>query len=664
MRNVTSGFTVACAVGLALWMPALATGHPTSGDTTATAPTIGFPMYYDKLSAGDFKQEIHRKGVHPFRQHEGGGDHLPAVSRNVELVSKTRLTTELGRVSDVSALGDYAYLGAYDEPECSTGGVWIVDISNPASPRKVGLIPSHEDSYTAEGVHALRVTTPAFNGDLLAYSNEMCLSGRVSNGVGGVTLVDVSNPLRPKKLVEGFGDFTTKGQSQRKAHQIHSVLAWDAGDKAYAVIIDDEEDLDIDILDITNPSKPKLISETGLPHWPAARSNGYGNENLFHDVEVRKVGDKWEMVASYWDVGYVKLDVTDPANPKFISDSDYAAEDPEFPGVGAPEGNGHQGAWNRSGEYFVATDEDFSPYRTEPLQITSGPNQGAYSSQPISGGGPVTLLADKRLNGPTVYGGYGCPGSAPIPPRAHTLPMMLAPGEEAILVLQRGPEGDPSATEEACFPGEKAAAGAAAGYDAVVIAGRHLGSEAADEPPYCGAGGYPAKPIVSFCIGHKALHVLFNKLPAQFGAYNPALEPAINAAGERIDVTAIFDGWGYVHLFDAGSFEDLDTYAVEETKLERNAVGAGDLSVHEVDADVFRNDLMHYSYYAAGYRATKIVQTADGPRLQEVAAFIDEGGNNFWGVHPMADRRPGHEGESLVLLSDRDFGLYVVKYKP
>jgi hypothetical protein len=273
----------------------------------------------------------------------------------------------------------------------------------------------------------------------------------------------------------------------------------------------------------------------------------------------------------------------------------------------------------------------------------------------------VTLLADKRLNGPTVYGGYGCNTSAPIPPRSQTLPPVLDSGEEAILVLQRGPSGDPSATEEACFPGEKAANGRAAGYDAVIIAGRHLGTAAADEPPYCGSGGYPPEPVVSFCIGHGALHVLFDKMPPQYGAYDPALEPQVGAVGERVDVTAVFDGWGYVRLLDPRTMQNLDTYAVEETKLESNAVGAGDLSVHEVDPDLFEDDLMHLSYYAAGYRAVRVVPTATGARLEEVASFIDEGGNNFWGVHPIADRRAGREGETLVLLSDRDYGLYVLK---
>jgi hypothetical protein len=63
---------------------------------------------------------------------------------------------------------------------------------------------------------------------------------------------------------------------------------------------------------------------------------------------------------------------------------------------------------------------------------------------------------------------------------------------------------------------------------------------------------------------------------------------------------------------------------------------------------------MHVSYYAGGYRALQIAEGNGGARLEEVGAFIDEGGNNFWGVHPMADTRAGHEGQTLVLLSDRD----------
>jgi hypothetical protein len=46
--------------------------------------------------------------------------------------------------------------------------------------------------------------------------------------------------------------------------------------------------------------------------------------------------------------------------------------------------------------------------------------------------------------------------------------------------------------------------------------------------------------------------------------------------------------------------------------------------------------------------------------IQEVGAFIDEGGNNFWGVEVWHDEH----GEQFVLASDRDLGLYIFKYTP
>ena len=79
------------------------------------------------------------------------------------------------------------------------------------------------------------------------------------------------------------------------------------------------------------------------------------------------------------------------------------------------------------------------------------------------------------------------------------------------------------------------------------------------------------------------------------------------------------------------------------------AQGFGDLSVHEVAMDPERR-LAYISYYSAGFRILKY-----GPRgLREVGAFIDEGGNNFWGVEV-------HEvdGRQYVIASDRDFGLYI-----
>jgi hypothetical protein len=43
--------------------------------------------------------------------------------------------------------------------------------------------------------------------------------------------------------------------------------------------------------------------------------------------------------------------------------------------------------------------------------------------------------------------------------------------------------------------------------------------------------------------------------------------------------------------------------------------------------------------------------------LKETGRYIDEGGNNFWGVEQFTYR-----GNRLIAASDRDYGLYVFDY--
>jgi hypothetical protein len=103
-----------------------------------------------------------------------------------------------------------------------------------------------------------------------------------------------------------------------------------------------------------------------------------------------------------------------------------------------------------------------------------------------------------------------------------------------------------------------------------------------------------------------------------------------------------------------GSIEQIDTYAIPESQDPARAFDSGDLSVHEVAIDP-EERLAYFSYYAGGLRVARYGRNG----LTEVGAFIDEGGNNFWGVE-VYERRD----RTYVLASDRDFGLYIFKYNP
>jgi hypothetical protein len=520
----------------------------------------------------------------------------------------------------------------------------------------VNFLESPEGSYVGEGVQVLTLDTPSFKGDVLINNNEICDPTKTA-AVGGISLWDVTRPTKATPLALGVGDRSNAdGTTAQVAHQVHSAFMWTTGDKAYAVLVDDEEPLDVDILDITNPRVPTLVAETGLPQWPAAQSPlANGAEPMFHDVVVRKFADTWTMLLSYWDAGWITLNVNDPANPVFMDDSEYDRPDP-LTGFDTPEGNAHQAEWDRTGEFIVATDEDFSPYRPA-FEVVDGSAAGPYPSGEFGFARPIATLRDERLNGPTVYGGYGCDANRGDIPGPSILEP-LAAGEEAIVVFSRGPTQDPNDPATAACPfTQKIENARRAGYGAAIIANHHVGALAGAEPDaaFCGSGDPIDLPAL--CVGHRALHRLFGREPEYTVPYRGGdpgdKEPNPGDKGARVTATARFDGWGYVHLLDARTLEPIDAFAIREALDERYATGHGDLSVHEVATDPDTN-LAYLSYYAGGLRVLRYGE--DG--LREVGRFIDEGGNNFWGIEVLKHR----DGQKYLLASDRDSGLYIFRY--
>jgi hypothetical protein len=151
------------------------------------------------------------------------------------------------------------------------------------------------------------------------------------------------------------------------ANQTHSAFLWDAGDKAYLVATDDEEVTDVDIFDVTDPKHPVLIGEFNLNEFNISQPELGLVDSFLHDMVVKQIGGRFIMLLSYWDGGFVLLDVTDPANPVFLGDSEFTNPDPELleqTGVAlTPEGNAHQAEFTADNRYVIGTDEDFAPYR-------------------------------------------------------------------------------------------------------------------------------------------------------------------------------------------------------------------------------------------------------------------------------------------------------------
>jgi len=578
-------------------------------------------------------------GAHDTHQHGASTGHLPAANANVELISKLKMKNAVPeKIADVGVLNGYAYLAAWGVVTCKYNGVHVVDIRDPEAPTEVAFIVSKEGSYPGEGVQALHIDTPAFDGDILVTNNEKC---KEPSGFGGLNIYDITRPTAPTPLTEGFGDSGgTPGAGKKAANQIHSVFAWDAGDKAYAVIVDNEEAEDVDIIDITNPKKPVFIAEYDLAVlFPQILQAAPSNlvEVFLHDMVVKEIGGRQVMLLSYWDAGYVALDFTDPLAPTYIGDTDFTDPDPELlesTGISAPpEGNGHQSEVTRDNAYLIGADEDFAPFSLIARNLDDATDITASQ-----GSGTTPLTPGNTIEGSSVFVGRACIGDDAVPAGAAGV---------QIAVVERG----------LCTFTEKVTnVIAAGGYEAVLIFNR-TGTDGGCD----GAlgmtveGDIPTFGVAPRGQGFAIFDEPYSNADCLAGAGPERLLVDIGTVGDMLRFESTFDGWGYVHLFEygAGKMAELDTFAIPEAHDPAFASGFGDLSVHEVAASHQRDDLAYLSYYSGGFRVLKIV--ADN--LVEVGHYIDVGGNNFWGVQVFESG-----GQEYVAASDRDFGLYIFQY--
>ena len=165
--------------------------------------------------------------------------------------------------------------------------------------------------------------------------------------------------------------------------------------------VDNTEFADVDIWDITDPKVPEFIRDFDpftLPEVNDIVSLGANGNNFFHhDVVVKSIGTQMRMLVSYWDAGYIQLNVNNPKSPSFITDTDYDEPDP-LTGYDPPEGNAHQAEYSADNQFILAADEDFSPFR-----LIGGITQAPYAGEGFSG----IVTAQALRTGPAHRGRHG-----------------------------------------------------------------------------------------------------------------------------------------------------------------------------------------------------------------------------------------------------------------
>ena len=252
-------------------------------------------------------------------------------------------------------LDGVAYLGSWGGPaNCPSLGVRVIDVHDPASPSPIGSAAVYTGT-TAEHLAVVHYATQAFTGNVLVAGIQRCRAG--SGAPGGLALWDVSDASNPKEL----GFFATG----RGSRGVHEFTVQHQGDRwlAYLAVPNSEVSDgtgDLRILDVTDPRNPAQLTDwgakrdAGLPVGSGAACAPYCRgsvpEAFLHSVALS--ADGRTAYLSYWDLGVIILDVSEPTAPRWLGR--YA--EPQ-----AAEGNTHSVALAQDGELALVADETITP---------------------------------------------------------------------------------------------------------------------------------------------------------------------------------------------------------------------------------------------------------------------------------------------------------------
>ena len=288
---------------------------------------------------------------------------------------------------DVWFHDDTAYVGTWRNP-CTGQGVKVVDVSDPANPVVLPRLGARPGT-SAEDIVVRTVDTAGFDGDLLAVGIQRCGSSpSLDDQRFGVQLWDVNDPADPVKLStfnvrKRFGGVHELDLFQRDQH-VYALLAspyreWDGPNRG-----------DLVILDVTDPSTPAMVGQWGarMEGLTLGPYDGRGSFGSSFAHSVRASADGTKAFVSYWDLGVVVLDITDPADPTRIRRTRYDA---------LADGDAHSVTEHVGTDLLFQHDEDFDRRSPVRIVIGRGPAFGAGSEAPYSK--PLWSMPDHRVGG-------------------------------------------------------------------------------------------------------------------------------------------------------------------------------------------------------------------------------------------------------------------------
>ena len=284
-------------------------------------------------------------------------------------------------------LDGFAYLGSWGGPgACPALGVRIIDVHDPTAPQPAGVAAQYSGT-TAEHVAAARYATPSFSGNVLFAGIQRCQPS--GPAPGGLAIWDITDPTNPAELA-----FVETGRGARGVHEF-TLDQRNGHWYAYLAVPNSEVSGgpgDLRVLDVTDPRQPVELTDwgahrdAGLPVGTGAQCAPYCRGSVpqafLHSVALSPDGRTAYL--SYWDLGVILLDVSEPAAPRWLG---------RFAEPQSAEGNTHSVALAHNGALALVADETFGPpwgrLRLVDVQDPTNPVQvGTFETADSAAGTP------------------------------------------------------------------------------------------------------------------------------------------------------------------------------------------------------------------------------------------------------------------------------------
>jgi hypothetical protein len=290
---------------------------------------------------------------------------------NMEVVGHNSLNVR-GFNADVWKYKQYAYVGHWGFADWATGndrfcpsppnnGVAVLDVSNPATPTRVATLQNPTGTSAEDVVVYTAPYGPLAGRDIAAAGIQWCGGARHDpNAIHGLMFWDVTDAAHPLPL--GFYDSAC---CTRGVHEFEVESRADLGRTfAYATVpagsYPDSENAnglsdaagkgDFRLIDITDPRTPFEVSTWKVQQagGPFAAQGCDPDGNYGHGAEPSEDGKL--VFLSYWDSGYIRLDLSDPAHPVFTGRAAFAAN---------ADGDAHSSQYDEERQLLFSADEDF-----------------------------------------------------------------------------------------------------------------------------------------------------------------------------------------------------------------------------------------------------------------------------------------------------------------